>query len=165
LLAALALLGVAGSVSTASESAASPRAANKSQATIHISKTNLGKTLVDSRGRTLYLFQKDSGTTSACTGACAAAWPPLTVTGNATVGHGATASLIGTTSRSDGTQQVTYNGHPLYLFQGDHKAGATNGEGLNAFGGSWFALSPAGKQLSAKAASSSGTSSSGSSGY
>jgi predicted lipoprotein with Yx(FWY)xxD motif len=160
----LAVLGVGGGVSHASESTASP-AASKPQAAVHVAKTNLGKTLVDSGGRTLYLFQKDSGTTSTCTGACATAWPPLTTMGKPAVGHGAKASLIGTTTRSDGQQQVTYKGHPVYLFQGDHKGGATNGEGLTAFGGSWFALSPAGKQLSAHASSSSSSSNSGGGGY
>jgi predicted lipoprotein with Yx(FWY)xxD motif len=156
----LSVLGVAGGVSHASESAASP-AANNPQAAVQVSKTSLGKTLVDSRGRTLYLFKKDSGTTSACTGACATAWPPLTTAGNPAVGHGAKVSLIGTTSRTNGQQQVTYKGHPVYLFQGDHKAGATNGEGLTAFGGSWFALSPAGNQISAHTSPSSSSNSGG----
>ncbi|MCU1457530.1 MAG: hypothetical protein JWL73_1622 [Actinomycetia bacterium] len=133
--------------------------------TVKVSKTKLGNTLVNSKGRTLYLFKKDSGTTSACTGACATAWPPLTVTGKPSVGHGAKASLIGTVARSDGTRQVTYNGHPLYLFQGDQKAGATNGEGVTAFGASWFALSPAGKQLAPRASGSGATTTTASSRY
>ena len=89
----------------------------------------LGKILVDSQGRTLYLFQKDSGTKSTCTGACAIDWPPLRATGKPTVGSGATASIVATSARSDGKPQVTYNGHPLYLFSGDQKPGDTNGRG------------------------------------
>jgi predicted lipoprotein with Yx(FWY)xxD motif len=120
--------------------------------------------IVDSQGRTLYLFQKDSGTTSACTGACATAWPPLTTTGKPTVGGGASASLIGTTARSDGAQQVTYNGHPLYVFVMDKKPGDNNGEGKTAFGGRWFAVSPTGKQVSPKTASAQASTSGGGSG-
>jgi predicted lipoprotein with Yx(FWY)xxD motif len=116
----------------------------------------LGNILVDSQGRTLYLFQKDSGTTSSCTGACAAAWPPLRVNGQPTVGSGANASMVGTTTRSDGNPQVTYNGHPLYLYAGDQNPGDTNGQGLTAFGGGWFAVSPAGNQVSGQGSNSGG---------
>jgi predicted lipoprotein with Yx(FWY)xxD motif len=135
-------------------------------ATVGIATSSLGNILVDSRGRTLYLFKKDSGTTSACTGACAAAWPPLRTTGTPTVGSGTNASLVATTTRSDGNPQVTYHGHPVYLFTGDQKAGDTNGQGVTAFGGGWFTLSPAGDQISGSAPSSGGgTSGSGGSGY
>lgn len=102
---------------------------------------------VDSQGRTLYLLQKDSGTTSSCTGACAAAWPPLRSSGNPVVLGAANASLVGTTARSDGKPQATYNGHPLYSFVMDTKSGDANGEGLTAFGGTWFAVSPAGNPV------------------
>lgn len=104
----------------------------------------------------LYLFQKDSGTKSACSGACASAWPPLRANGKPTVGTGANASMVGTTKRSDGKPQVTYNSHPVYLYQGDQKAGDTNGQGLTAFGGSWFALSQTGNQVSGQPSSSGG---------
>ncbi len=72
--------------------------------------------------------------------------------------------MVGTTERSDGTTQVTYNGHPVYRFQGDKKAGDTNGEGLVAFGAAWYTLSPAGDQITGSASSSSGGSSSSGSG-
>jgi predicted lipoprotein with Yx(FWY)xxD motif len=111
------------------------------------SSSSLGNILVDSRGRTLYLFQKDTGTTSTCTGACAAAWPPLTVTGKPTASGNANASMVGTTTRSDGTMQVTYNGHPLYLYIGDTSAGTTAGQGVNAFGALWYVVSPSGSQI------------------
>jgi predicted lipoprotein with Yx(FWY)xxD motif len=116
--------------------------------TVRVRKTRLGTILVDPRGRTLYLFKRDSGTKSACFGACATAWPPLRAGSKPVAGHGAKASLVGTTGRSDGRPQVTYNGHPLYTFVMDTKAGETNGEGLTAFGGRWFVVSPAGKQIS-----------------
>jgi predicted lipoprotein with Yx(FWY)xxD motif len=117
---------------------------------------DLGDILVNSTGRTLYLFQKDSGTQSACTGACAAAWPPLLDKGKLTAGSGADASRLGTTTRSDGADQVTYNGHPLYLYAGDKKAGDTNGQGSTGFGASWYALSPTGVAVTAQGSSSGG---------
>jgi predicted lipoprotein with Yx(FWY)xxD motif len=110
--------------------------------------SNLGKILVDSQGRTLYLFQREMGKTSACTGACAAAWPPVRAAGTPVVGTGLSASKVGTTARTDGKPQVTYNGHPLYLYSADMKAGDANGQGVTAFGGGWFALSAAGSMVS-----------------
>jgi predicted lipoprotein with Yx(FWY)xxD motif len=136
--------------------ASPPKTTVARAAAVRVARTGLGKILVDSQGRTLYLFKKDSGMKSACTGACAAAWPPLRATGKPTVGAGAKASLVGTISRSDGHPQVTYNGHPLYTFVMDTKPGDTKGEGLTAFGAAWFAVSPARKQVSSKSASSSG---------
>jgi predicted lipoprotein with Yx(FWY)xxD motif len=115
---------------------------------------DIGTILVDSNGRTLYLFRKDSGSKSTCFGACASTWPPLRATGEPTVSGGASASLIGTSTRSDGKQQVTYNGHPLYLYAGDEKAGDTRGQGLTDFGASWYVLTPAGQQVSGQASKS-----------
>ena len=146
-LAALALAGCGG-VSTGSS--ASPMTSSGRSATVGVANEgNLGKILVDSQGRTLYLFQKDVGAKSACYGACASAWSPLPPRGKPTVGGGANASMVGVTARSDGKQQVTYNDHPLYLFQGDQNPGDTNGQGLTEFGAKWFALSPAGNLVSA----------------
>jgi predicted lipoprotein with Yx(FWY)xxD motif len=138
-----------------------PKTASGAAATLGVSSTGLGKVLVDSQGRTLYLFKKDSGTTSACSGSCAASWPPLRATGKPTVGSGANASLVGTAKRSDGAPQVTYNGHPLYTFSGDSAAGQTNGQGVNAFGAAWFALTSAGNQASGQSSSSGGGGTSG----
>jgi predicted lipoprotein with Yx(FWY)xxD motif len=124
-----------------------PRTSSARTATIGVANTDLGKILVDSQGRTIYLFAKDSGTKSACSGGCAVQWPPVRANGKPTVGSGLTASKVGTTARSDGKPQVTYNGHPLYLFQGDSNPGDTNGQGINAFGGGWFVLSPSGDEI------------------
>ena len=147
-LAALAVAGCGNSSgSNTSRSSAPPKTANGQSATVGVANENLGNILVDSQGRTLYLFRSDSGTKSACTGACAIDWPPLRATGKPTVGGGATASIVATSARSDGKSQVTYNGHPLYLFSGDQKPGDTNGEGVNAFGGLWYTLSSAGDQI------------------
>jgi len=127
------------------------------------SNGSLGRILVDSQGRTLYLFQKDTGTKSTCTGACAAAWPPAQANGKPIVGSGLTASKLGTTS-SAGKSQLTYNGHPVYLFSGDSKAGQTNGEGVTAFGAAWYAVNPSGNMVTSGSGGSGG-SGGGSSGY
>jgi predicted lipoprotein with Yx(FWY)xxD motif len=129
-------------------------------ATIRVAKSSLGSILVNSTGDTLYLFKADSSTSSACTGACASAWPPLLANGTPTAGTGLTASKLGTISRSGGNRQVTYNGHPLYLFIKDKKPGQTTGQGATAFGAAWFAVSPAGNQISTDSRSHSTASSS-----
>jgi predicted lipoprotein with Yx(FWY)xxD motif len=139
-----------------SAATASPQATASRQATVKVAQTGLGKILVDSKGRTLYLFKHDSGKKSRCSGACAAAWPPLRASGKPTAGSGARASMLGTTKRSDGKPQVTYNGHPLYRFQGDKKPGDTNGQGINAFGGLWWAVSSSGKQITGSGSTSGG---------
>ena len=135
---------------------ATGNAAQASGAIVSTAKTSLGRILVNSSGHTLYLFGKDKNGKSSCSGMCASFWPPLITTGKPRAGTGAKASLLGTTKRADGRLQVTYNRHPLYTFVKDKQKGQTNGEGLNAFGGSWFAVSPAGNQVSVPAASSGG---------
>ena len=116
-------------------------------ATVRVANSRLGRILVDSTGRTLYLFKADSGTSSACSGACAMAWRPLRTGATPAVTGSANAALIGTILRSDGARQVTYKGHPLYTFVKDRKPGDVNGQGLTAFGAAWFAVSPAGNQI------------------
>jgi predicted lipoprotein with Yx(FWY)xxD motif len=157
-LTALAVAGCGGNAATGSS--APPKTTNGRSATVGVENSNLGKIIDDSKGETLYLFKKDSGTKSECSGACASAWPPLRASGKPTAGSGANASMLGTTPRSDGKPQVTYNGHPVYTFTGDQNPGDTSGQGVNAFGARWYALSPAGNQVSG-----SGSSSGGGSGY
>jgi predicted lipoprotein with Yx(FWY)xxD motif len=106
----------------------------------------LGKILVDSRGFTLYNFEKDKGGKSSCFDACAAAWPPLIVSGEPKAQNGAEASKLSTTDRSDGGTQVVYNGWPLYTYEGDTKPGDTTGNDLEQFGAEWYALTPAGEK-------------------
>jgi predicted lipoprotein with Yx(FWY)xxD motif len=120
---------------------------SSSGSTVQVRRTGLGQILVDSRGRSLYLFKKDAGGKSRCSGSCAANWPPLLATGRPVAGSGIKASKLGTTRRSDGKTQVVYNGHPLYRFIGDAKPGSTNGQALNAFGARWFVVSPVGNQV------------------
>jgi predicted lipoprotein with Yx(FWY)xxD motif len=134
---------------------APPKTASGRPATLGVENSSLGKILDNGQGRTLYVFQGDTGTKSNCSGACATNWPPLT-SANPTVGKGASASMIGTTKRSDGKTQVTYNGHPLYTFAGDSAPGDTSGQGVNAFGALWYALSPAGQQVTGSGSGSGG---------
>ena len=134
---------------------APPKTASGRPATVGVENSDLGKILDNSQGRTLYVFQGDTGTKSNCSGACATNWPPLT-SAKPTVGKGASASMVGTTKRSDGKTQVTYNGHPLYTFAADSGPGDTSGQGVNAFGALWYAVSPAGQQVTGSASNSSG---------
>ena len=115
--------------------------------TVGTARTKLGEVLVDGRGRTLYLFDSDKPDRSTCANACASVWPPLTTTGAPQAGSGARAADLGTLHRGDGSTQVTYHGHPLYLYVGDHGPGATSGEGLDQFGAKWYALTPAGAEI------------------
>jgi predicted lipoprotein with Yx(FWY)xxD motif len=123
---------------------------------VSTARTSLGRILVGPRGNTLYLFEKDKNGKSACVGQCATFWPPLIATGKPIAAAGTRASMLGTTKRADGRLQVTYNHHPLYTFAKDTKKGQTNGEGVIAFGGQWFVVSPAGVRI-AKSKSSSTT--------
>jgi len=135
-------------LSVASASSSSARAGTK----VAVANSQLGRILVDGHGRTLYLFGKESNGKSACSGACAAYWPPLIASGKPQAVAGAKASLLGTTRRADGRLQVTYRHHPLYRFSGDTKSGLTSGQGLDDFGGKWWVVSPAGGKIASTAA-------------
>jgi predicted lipoprotein with Yx(FWY)xxD motif len=143
------LITLASAALVAATAAALPVAGSaKSGGTrVDIAKTRLGRILVDSKGITLYDFPPDKGKISVCYGACAALWPPLTTHAKPVAGHGVRASLLGTTKRKDGKLQVTYGGHPLYYFVADRKPGQTKGQGVNQFGGPWWVISPAGKEI------------------
>ena len=157
-LAALTLAACGSSGQTATASSGPPKAVGGKPATLGVASTSgLGKILVDTRGRTVYLFQKDSGTRSACSGACAASWPPLRANGKPVIGSGVTASKVTRAPRSDGPSQVVYNGHPLYLYAGDKNPGDTNGQGVTAFGAAWYAVSPAGATVTGGGSGSSGS--------
>lgn len=143
--------------------AAAPAASTSSGGAVVSSSTNssLGDILVDGSGRTLYMFAKDTGSTSTCDGACAAGWPPLTTSGDPNVMGGLSSSDVKTSKRADGKLQVTFHGHPLYTFVGDKAPGDTGGQGVNAFGAKWYALTTSGDQAAAKTSSGSSSSSSG----
>jgi len=152
----LVALAVAACGGGGAATASPPKTSTGASATLGVASSSLGSILVNSTGRTLYLFKADVGAKSACTGACATAWPPLLATGKPTAGTGLTASKLATITRSDGTQQVTYNGHPVYLFIKDKKPGQTTGQGVTAFGAAWYALTPAGNQISTQPTTSGG---------
>jgi predicted lipoprotein with Yx(FWY)xxD motif len=131
--------------------ATSPTPAPSSQATgttIQVASSRLGQILVDANGRTLYLFLADSGTTSSCNSAsCIQNWPPVLTTGAPQAGPGVSASLLGTTTRRDGTTEVIYAGHPLYYFIADKQPGQVAGQGIDAFGAPWYVVSPSGMRI------------------
>jgi predicted lipoprotein with Yx(FWY)xxD motif len=133
---------------TATSIATTTSAVASGHATVDTAHSALfGTILVNSSGMTLYMLTADTSTTSACTAACQAVWPPLTVTGAPTAGPGVNPSLLGTIPGPNGMRQVTYGGHPLYTFAKDTAAGQVNGEGINHFGGFWYVLNPAGNPV------------------
>lgn len=134
---------------TASTTAAKtgPSTASGAGATVAARHTGLGTVLVDGKGRTLYLFEKDTGGTSTCSGACASLWPPLSSTGTPAAGAGVTAAELGATKSPTGGTEVTYAGHPLYTYAGDTAPGDTQGEGLDSFGAEWYVLAPSGRKV------------------
>ena len=141
--AVLAVLAIA-AVALASLTAIAWSAPSK-PAAVKTGTSSLGRIIVDGQSHTLYLFQKDKGAKSACSGACAQNWPPLLTKGTPKAAASAKASLLGTTKRADGTTQVTYNKHPLYTFVGDAgKHGSTKGQGLTAFGAKWYVVAAKG---------------------
>jgi predicted lipoprotein with Yx(FWY)xxD motif len=115
--------------------------------TVTTRHTTLGTILVNGQGQTLYLFEKDKGMQSSCTGACVSIWPPLKATGTPVAGAGLSAIKLATAKRSDGTSAITYAGHPLYTYVGDTKPGDTHGQGLNQFGAEWYVLAPNGRKV------------------
>jgi predicted lipoprotein with Yx(FWY)xxD motif len=135
-------------IGPASAAPGAPRAdaARSHHATVKTRHGRLGTFLVDGRGRTLYLFEKDSRGRSRCFRACAQAWPPLTTRERPEAEHGAKQSRLGTIRRGH-TRQVTYAGHPLYRYAFDSGPGSTNGEGSTAFGARWFVLSRTGHAI------------------
>lgn len=137
--------------STARGAAVAPATAGTNPSpvtTVMVGHTGLGSVLTDRAGLTVYLFEKDSGGKSSCYGACATAWPPVTTaSAQPGVAGGANQSLLGTTTRTDGTTQLTYAGHPLYRFAGDHKPGDTTGQGSKAFGAGWYVVTAAGLKI------------------
>ena len=128
---------------TAAPATAAPSAAG---AALKVGTPKFSGALTDSTGKSLYMFTADTGSTSTCAGACASAWPPFTTTGTPSITGGDMAKL-GTTTRADGTTQITYNGHPLYYFSGDAKPGDTNGEGSKAFGAEWYLIGTDGNKI------------------
>jgi predicted lipoprotein with Yx(FWY)xxD motif len=143
---ALALSACASSSSSSSPTTTAPAAGASSPAaasgnTVNMTTINGTAVVTNSKGMTLYWFAPDTSTTSKCTGSCSTYWPP--VTGPVTAGSGVTGTLSVIT-RSDGTMQATYDGHPLYTYVGDTAAGQAKGNGLNLSGGLWYEMTVSG---------------------
>jgi len=138
--------GAYGSEEGGGASRAASSSSGSAAAVAVASVPEVGKVLVDAKGFTLYYFEKDKAGKSACYGACASAWPPLTTGGAPHATHGAKASKLGTTKREDGSTQVTYAGWPLYTYVADAKAGEAKGTDLEAFGAPWYPLHPNGEK-------------------
>jgi predicted lipoprotein with Yx(FWY)xxD motif len=148
---------------TTSASATTSPVAATTGVTVKTAKGSSGTYLVGPNGRALYLWVADTSDMSSCSGACAQAWPPLLTKGKPTAGAGVNASDLGTTMRSDGTEEVTYKGHPLYYFIADSSAGSTKGQGSDNFGAKWWLVAPSGTAITTgavKSASTGGSSSS-----
>jgi len=161
---AIALGGAALLLVAAAQAGNSSRARTRATgALVTLRQTALGSILVDARGRTLYLFEKDRNGVSMCNSACAKYWPPLTSHGTPRAGKGVHQSLLRTARSRNGVRQVTYGGHPLYTFVGDKRAGQTAGEGLDNFGAEWYAVAANGHTV--ERSDKSASDSSGSGGY
>lgn len=144
---------------TARDDTTTTTAATEGDGDVAVAETDLGEVLVDAEGNTLYMFDQDSGGTSSCEGGCAEQWPPLETDGEPTAGEGADAGLLGTTDRSDGTAQVTYDGLPLYTYAPDSGPGDTTGQGV---GGVWWVVAPDGEPIRGDGAGGSTTTAAGS---
>lgn len=164
--AAAPVVAVALIASACSSSGSGPSAGGGSPAkavTIESHSGPMGTFLTDSSGKSLYMFAKDSATKSNCSGLCAIYWPPLTDAGAVHASGSASNSKISTITRSDGSKQVVYAGHPLYYYKGDTSAGQTTGQGSSKFGAKWWLLAPSGHPITSSSGSGSSPSSSSSS--
>jgi predicted lipoprotein with Yx(FWY)xxD motif len=167
------------SSSTSSPAAAAPAATSSTSAStqssgssgsseasgpeaVGTSKGSVGTYLTADEGRSVYLWVADSGGKSACSGTCARYWPPVETKGKPKAEDGVNAALLGTVTRSDGSEQVTYKGHPLYYYLLDKSKGQTTGQGNDGFGAKWWLVAPSGEAITG-GASSAGTSTSSSS--
>lgn len=164
-----AVLSACGSSSSSSSTAAPAASATSTSSTTAAAASitigtaqSHGQTyLTGASGRALYLWVADAMDKSSCSSACAQVWPPVTASGKPTGSAGVTAGDLGTIKRSDGSEQVTYKGHPLYYYAADKSAGSTTGEGSNSFGAKWWLVAPSGSAITAGGSSGGGSSSGG----
>jgi predicted lipoprotein with Yx(FWY)xxD motif len=143
---ALAACGSSGAPTTSSTGTPSG-STGSGGTTVATTSSQYGTILVNGTGRTLYALSGDSSTKSICGSSCVAVWPPLTTSGAPRAGSGVDGSKLGTLMRSDGTTQVSYDGHPLYTFSGDSGSGQVHGEGITSFGGTWYVVDAAGSPV------------------
>jgi predicted lipoprotein with Yx(FWY)xxD motif len=154
--------GCSSSTTSSSSATSSPPTSSSGAATVKTASSSLGQILVDGSGRTLYLYKPDTSTTPTCTGSCASTWPADTTTGKPQE-SGLSASMLSTTTRPDDhATQVTFDGHPLYYFSGDAKAGDVNGQGTM---GIWYVVSPSGSAITTTTSTTPAPSTSGGGGY
>ena len=146
------IVACGGTTPTAATASPSPSPSPEASAeTIKVAtNAKLGPILVDGEGKTVYLWVADTGTSSTCYTTCATFWPPVLTTGAPQAGAGAQASLLGTTTRTDGKVQVTYAGHPLYYFVKDKQPGDATGQGSNGFGALWWVMNSSGAAVQTK---------------
>ena len=146
----LAACGGGAGYGSASSSSTSPETTQAAQGavgqTVHTGKTDFGKVLVDSNGKTLYAFAADSPGKSNCTGTCLQYWPAAKASGTVSHSSDVTAKLA-TIKRSDGTTQLTVNGWPVYTYAADSGPGQATGQGENLSGGRWWVVAPSGTQI------------------
>jgi predicted lipoprotein with Yx(FWY)xxD motif len=142
------LIGIAALVAAATATATTNGSVTVSTGNVK----GLGTVLVDSKGRTLYMFVPDKQKRVTCTGSCAAAWPPVKVAKGAKIvaAKGVKQSLLSSDANPSGGRVVTYAKWPLYTYVGDAKAGTATGQALDLNGGLWYVLTPAGKVLKTK---------------
>ena len=136
---------LAASFALAALAGAGPAAAQAPRSTVTVKASSFGRILFDGRGYVLYGFTRDPRARSACSGACARAWPPYTVKSRPRAGVGVVARRLGTTKRRDGSLQVTYAGRPLYYYVGDRKPGQILCHNVTEFGGVWRVVRPSGR--------------------
>jgi predicted lipoprotein with Yx(FWY)xxD motif len=140
----------ASSAASPAGGSASPAAAAAGSGLVITTKSgSAGAFLTDGSGRAVYLWMKDGKDSSACDGACAGAWPPVTATGAVSASGGVTTAGLSTITRSGGAKQVVYDGHPLYYFSGDSGPGQVSGQGSDSFGAKWWLVDPAGTSITA----------------
>ena len=158
----LAAIGTAMLIAAAAQAGTSVSSHHQTAgALVSVRKTALGSVLVDARGRTLYLFEKDRNGVSMCSSACTTYWPRLTSGAAPRAGSGVHKQLLSLGKTHNGARQVLYAGHPLYTFVGDKSAGQTTGEGLTNFGAGWYAIAANGQKIDKSDAAGSSTSGSG----
>jgi predicted lipoprotein with Yx(FWY)xxD motif len=160
---AAAASSAAGTSAASSAAGGSSAAGTSASVTVETKTGALGTYLVDGSGRTLYLWVADKSSTSTCDASCIQYWPPLTGTPKAA--GSLQQSALSTSARSDGSKQVTYDGHPLYYFAGDKAPGDTAGEGNNGSGALWWVVGVDGKAITAAAAASTSAGPTSASGY
>ena len=142
-----------GAATGAPAGASSSASGGSGSTVIKTASSSGGTILTDGSGRAVYVWAKDGNGMSACTGACTGAWPPVMASGTVTASGSAKASDLGSITRSDGTKQVTYDGHALYYYVGDSGSGMASGQGSNSFGAKWWLVSPSGSDVTASVTS------------